>query len=58
MDMPMRRAALIAAIDRAHRDAHRKADVIMTVEFWGGALAGFRAALILWWVVDRQRRGR
>ena len=30
----------------------------MTLEFWGGALAGFGACLILWWVVDRHRRGR
>lgn len=29
----------------------------MSYDYWAGALGGFGFCLILWWVVDRNRRG-
>ena len=58
-DNPELTAALIAAIDEPMAHSMRTTRVVDSRgSSRAGTLAGFGACLILWWVVDRHRRGR
>lgn len=50
--------AMLQQIESEATDPNDDPKVRLTADFWGGALAGFGACLILWWVVDRHRRRR